>query len=77
MRMGQGVWTGLGHGGITCFLQTQFSSFIHVMLPEESLGGGAYITRFVCPSVRPSCSSPSEFSPTTHWISTNVIMKFR
>ena len=27
MRMGQGVSTGLGHGGITCVLQTQFSSF--------------------------------------------------
>ena len=27
MRMGQGVNTGLGHGGITCVLQTQFSSF--------------------------------------------------
>ena len=25
--MGQGVGTGLGHGGITCVLQTQFSSF--------------------------------------------------
>ena len=28
MRMGQGVRTGLGHGGITCVLQTQFSSYI-------------------------------------------------
>ena len=27
MGMGQGVRTGLGHGGITCVLQTQFSSF--------------------------------------------------
>ena len=27
MRMGQGVRTGVGHGGITCVLQTQFSSF--------------------------------------------------
>ena len=26
MRMGQGVRIGLGHGGITCVLQTQFSS---------------------------------------------------
>ena len=25
MRMGQGVRTGLGHGGITCVLQTQVS----------------------------------------------------
>ena len=28
MRMGQGVRFGLGHGGITCVLQTQFSSFL-------------------------------------------------
>ena len=28
VRMGQGVRTGLGHGGITCVLQTQFSSFL-------------------------------------------------
>ena len=28
MGMGQGVRTGLGHGGITCVLQTQFSSYI-------------------------------------------------
>ena len=27
MGMGQGIRTGLGHGGITCILQTQFSSF--------------------------------------------------
>ena len=27
MRVGQGVRTGLGHGGTTCVLQTQFSSF--------------------------------------------------
>ena len=27
MRMGQGVRTGLGHGGITCVLQTQFSGW--------------------------------------------------
>ena len=27
MGMGQGVRTGLGHGGITCALQTQFSIF--------------------------------------------------
>ena len=32
--MGQGVRTGLGHGGITCVLQTQFSSFFFF------LGGG-------------------------------------
>ena len=26
MVMGQGIRTGLGHGGIICVLQTQFSS---------------------------------------------------
>ena len=31
MRMGQGVRTGLGHGGITCVLQTQFSSFCETL----------------------------------------------
>ena len=30
MRMEQGVRTGLGHGGITCVLQTQFSSYIYL-----------------------------------------------
>ena len=30
MRMGQGIRTGLGHGGITCVLQTQFSSCLIV-----------------------------------------------
>ena len=38
MRMGQGVRTGLGHGGITCVLQTQFSSFI--LLSYLCVGGG-------------------------------------
>ena len=32
MRMGQGVRTGLGHGGITCVLQTQFSSSFYFSL---------------------------------------------
>ena len=32
MRMGQGVKTGLGHGGITCVLQTQISSFFFFFL---------------------------------------------
>ena len=40
MRMGQGVRTGLGHGGITCVLQTQFSSFF---LAEEDHGGNTKI----------------------------------
>ena len=29
MRVGQGVRSGLGHGGITCVLQTQFFSFYY------------------------------------------------
>ena len=33
MRMGQGVRTGLGHVGITCDLQTQFSSFASFTCP--------------------------------------------
>ena len=36
MGMGQGVRTGLGHRGITCVLQTQFSSFFFFFLE----GGG-------------------------------------
>ena len=28
MGMGQGIMTDLGHGGITCVLQTQFSSLV-------------------------------------------------
>ena len=40
MRMGQGVRTGLGHGGITCVLQTQFSSsfLILVKIYERQMG---------------------------------------
>ena len=35
MRMGQGVRTGLGHGGIiTCVVQTQFSSPYTVVILE-------------------------------------------
>ena len=41
MRMGQGVRTGLGHGGITCVLQTQFSSFL--LRGRERGGGGGRI----------------------------------
>ena len=37
MRMGQGVRTGLGHGGITCVLQTQFSSINFEVLDSELL----------------------------------------
>ena len=35
MRMGQGVRTGLGHGGISCVLQTQFSSFFTSSMMSE------------------------------------------
>ena len=38
MRMGQGVRTGLGHGGITCVLQTRFSSFFFVSYSIISIG---------------------------------------
>ena len=38
MRMGQGVRTGLGHGGITCVLQTQFSSFLLFPITLEGCG---------------------------------------
>ena len=54
MRMGQGVRTGLGHGGITCALQTQFSSFYAPNFEEVE---GAYwfgpVRLTVCPSVSP------------------------
>ena len=41
MRMGQGVRTGLGQGGITCVLQTQFSGFLFFFfLPFFIKGGG-------------------------------------
>ena len=36
MRMGQGVRTGSGHGGITCVLQTQFSSFLHPIFTKKN-----------------------------------------
>ena len=32
MGMGQGVRAGLGHGGIICVLQTQFSSCFFFMI---------------------------------------------
>ena len=32
MGMGQGLRTGLGHGGITCVLQTQFSSYFYLSM---------------------------------------------
>ena len=51
--MGQGVRTGLGHGGITCVLQTQFSSFFfffffHYLerIGAECKGGGAFVIGF-------------------------------
>ena len=50
MRMGQGVRTGLGHGGITCVLQTQFSSFL-LNLPIHIL----------CTNVEYLCDSVEEF----------------
>ena len=42
MRIRQGVRTGLGHGGINCVLQTQFSSF--------------FLLKFKVPLVTQTCS---------------------
>ena len=42
MRMGQGVRTGLGHGGITCVLQTQFSSFFSIYAKENNFCKSLY-----------------------------------
>ena len=36
MRMGQGVRTGLGHGDITCVLQTQFSSLANTYARRDN-----------------------------------------
>ena len=49
MRMGQGVRAGLGHGGITCVLQTQFSSFLFLIK-----------TICCCPSSEPSRQDGSD-----------------
>ena len=47
MRMEQGVRTGLGHGGITCVLQTQFSSFFFFFFEERY----PHINPSKCPGV--------------------------
>ena len=39
MRMGQRVRTGLGHRGLTCVLQTQFSSFYYFVVVKLIRGG--------------------------------------
>ena len=59
MRMGQGVRTGLGHGGITGVLQTQFSSFLFFFffffanLREREMVGRLLYIKFVkTPSTR-------------------------
>ena len=63
MRVGQGVRTGLGHGGIICVLQTLFSSFYAPNFGEVE---GAYwfglsvrpsVRQSVCPSVRNSLAA--------------------
>ena len=43
MRMGQGVRTGLGHGGITCVLHTQFASvfFFAILLLQQKKRGSS------------------------------------
>ena len=45
MGIGQGVKTGLGHGGITCVLQTQFSSFFFFFLGGGSRGTWPFTLR--------------------------------
>ena len=51
MRMGQGVRTGLGHGGITCVLQTLFSSFYKKKLLCDSLF--TFLTKEAAPKCLP------------------------
>ena len=46
MRMGQGVRTGLGHGGITCVLQTQFSS-LTLKAPTMTAADGSLENFFI------------------------------
>ena len=43
MRMGLGVRTGLGHGSITCVLQTHFSS-LQIFLCSPTTGEGGHIS---------------------------------
>ena len=52
VRMGQGVRTGLGQGGITCVLKTQFSSFLYACLKNGRIM--LYPLASICLSVRPS-----------------------
>ena len=63
MRMGQGVRTGVGHGGITCVLQTQFSSFYYNK--QRPLGFNFF----------PKRSGPSCSKLTTSLV--NVSLKFQ
>ena len=46
MRMGQGVRTGLGHGGITCVLQTQFSGFLFIAMAAILFNGAERFEQF-------------------------------
>ena len=51
MRMGQGVRTGFGHGGITCVLQTQFSSFFFFFFfarGDIKVGAGRAFIAYIC-----------------------------
>ena len=44
MRMGQGVRTGLEHGGITCVLQTQFSGLL--FFPQTVVYSSIYMIEY-------------------------------
>ena len=80
MRMGQRVRTGLGHGGITCVLQTQFSSFFsspEPKAPGELIGWeGSVVCRpsSVVRRRRPSTISNDFSSETTGPIVTKFHM---
>ena len=53
LRVRQGVRTGLGHGGITCVLQTQFSSFL-LLIFLKAFYLGVYVSPYKCKILRQS-----------------------
>ena len=59
MRMGQGVRTGLGHVGITCVLQTQFSSFL--FSSPRRRPGRAIVLTWVSASALAAASALAQF----------------
>ena len=49
MGMGQGVVTGVGHRGITCVFQAQFSSFLAYLLGETIFVTSCLLPRMIRP----------------------------